>query len=180
MTTKETSSLILMGLLQMGLLQDKTASMQAEIQQAMPVWDSEEALKILQELDEERLASCLSSDAPESEIGISTITAMFEALSFHRLLDDAEVNNALESALFGLSQHHDLALADGGRYPGLYRLLAHDNQKLRLLVNPATIFLCNTTTFASPKTASWSSRRMYTTLGGLQFIPAVSIYYRNL
>ena len=108
------------------------------MQQELPIWDSEAALEVLQEMDEERSAACLSSTAssPESEIGISTITAMFEALSFHRLLDDAEVNKALELALLGLSQHHDLALADGGRYPGLYRLLAHDNQKLRLLVLP--------------------------------------------
>ena len=110
------------------------------MQQELAVWESEVALKVLQEMDEERVASCLSStaDTPETEIGISTITAMFEALSFHRLLDDTEVNKALESALLGLSQHHDLALADGGRYPGLYRLLAHDNQKLRLLVCPTT------------------------------------------
>ncbi len=96
----------------------------------------EAALEFLREVDEERLASSLSSAAarPEADISVETITALFEALSFHTLLDDVEVNRALESALLRLSQHHDLALADGGRYPGLYRLLAHDNQKLRLLV----------------------------------------------
>ena len=99
--------------------------------------EGERALEVLQANDEERVASSLSTAAgsPESEISISTITALFEALSFHTLLDDADVNKTLELALLMLSQHHDLALADGGRYPGLYRLLAHDNQKLRLLVS---------------------------------------------
>lgn len=99
--------------------------------------ESERALEVLRANDEGRVASSLSTAAgsPESEISISTITALFEALSFHTLLDDADVNKTLELALLTLSQHHDLALADGGRYPGLYRLLAHDNQKLRLLVS---------------------------------------------
>lgn len=94
------------------------------------------ALRVLQAMDEERITQALTLAAqdPAAEIGTETITALFEALSFHTLLDDAGVNSALEDALLAMSQHHDLALADGGRYPGLYRLLAHTNQKLRILV----------------------------------------------
>ena len=57
-----------------------------------------------------------------------------QALSFESLMDDAAVMAALEAALLALNDSHDLALAEGGRYPGIYRLMAHGNPKLRALV----------------------------------------------
>ena len=107
--------------------------------QGLPEHEANQAGQHLQTMDESRVASALqlAGENPEAEIGSSTITALFEVLSFHTLLDDAEVNAATEAMLLGVSQHHDLALSEGGRYPGLYRLLAHHNQQLRLLVNPS-------------------------------------------
>lgn len=62
------------------------------------------------------------------------ITALFEVLSFPGLLDDLKVNQALESALLHLKQSHELALTDGGRYQGLYRLMAHPSPQIRAMV----------------------------------------------
>ena len=79
-----------------------------------------------------------AAQSPASDIGPDTVTVLFEVLSFQTLLDDAGVSIAADMALLALSQHHDLALSEGGRYPGLYRLLAHDNQKLRSMVRMQT------------------------------------------
>ena len=40
----------------------------------------------------------------------------------------------LEKTLLTLSKTHDMALAEGGRYPGLYLLSGHPNPAVRLLV----------------------------------------------
>ena len=124
------------------LLRGKTAdqakqNVQEKLKEEDILRGSDVSSTVFQLLDEERIATSLSKavEHPGGEISDETVTALFEALSFHTLLDDAAVNAAVEQALLGLSEHHDLALAEGGRYPGLYRLLAHDNQKLRLLVS---------------------------------------------
>ena len=104
------------------------------------MFSDEHADKVLLELrqsDEERLSAALQSAAQNaaSNIGPEAITALFEVLSFEALMDDAAVMAALETALLNLSEHHDLALSEGGRYPGIYRLLAHSSQPVRSLVS---------------------------------------------
>lgn len=49
-------------------------------------------------------------------------------------MDDMRVNKSLESALLHLKQSHELALTDGGRYQGLYRLMAHPGPQIRAMV----------------------------------------------
>ena len=51
------------------------------------------------------------------------------------MLDDAAVAAALESALLHLAPKLDLDLASGGRYPGLYQLMAHRSPEIRSLVS---------------------------------------------
>lgn len=63
------------------------------------------------------------------------ITALFEVLSFPALMDSLKVNQALEAALLHLKQSHELALTDGGRYQGLYRLMAHPSPQIRAMVS---------------------------------------------
>ena len=63
------------------------------------------------------------------------ITALFEVLSFPALMDDLKINQALEAALLHLKQSHELALTDGGRYQGLYRLMAHPSPQIRAMVS---------------------------------------------
>lgn len=63
------------------------------------------------------------------------ITALFEVLSFPTLMDDLKINQALEAALLHLKQSHELALTDGGRYQGLYRLMAHPSPQIRAMVS---------------------------------------------
>lgn len=63
------------------------------------------------------------------------ITALFEVLSFPALMDDLRINQALEAALLHLKQSHELALTDGGRYQGLYRLMAHPSPQIRAMVS---------------------------------------------
>ena len=71
------------------------------------------------------------------------ITALFEVLSFPALMDDLKINQALEAALLHLKQSHELALTDGGRYQGLYRLMAHPSPQIRAMVS----VLCGPITF---------------------------------
>ena len=104
------------------------------------MFSDEHADRVLSELrqsDEERLSAALQAAAQNaaSDIGPEAITALFEVLSFEALMDDAAVMAAVEAALLTLSEHHDLALSEGGRYPGLYRLLAHSSQPVRSLVS---------------------------------------------
>jgi hypothetical protein len=61
-------------------------------------------------------------------------TALLEALSYPDLLDDAAVAASLGDALLALSAAYEMALDDGSRYPGLYRLLASPQPDLRRLV----------------------------------------------
>jgi len=69
----------------------------------------------------------------------SLITALFEVLSFPDLMDDVRVNESLESALLHLKQSHELALTDGGRYQGLYRLMAHPGPQIRAMVGACSM-----------------------------------------
>ena len=66
------------------------------------------------------------------------ITALFEVLSFPSLMNDLGLNQALEAGLLHLRKTHDLALTQGGRYQGLYRLMAHPNPQIRAMVGPST------------------------------------------
>ena len=50
----------------------------------------------------------------------------------------AELTETVQQVLTRLDSTHDLALESGGRYPGLYRLLAHPSPTLRALVGSAT------------------------------------------
>lgn len=99
---------------------------------------SDRALLELQKWDEERITNALKNAhaRPKAEIGTEAVTALFEALSFDGLLDDDEVMSEMEQALLKLSTYHDLALTEGGRYPGVYKLLAHETPSLRALVLP--------------------------------------------
>lgn len=96
------------------------------------------ALAELKRRDEERVAAALreaAAAAGSPEIAPEAVSALFEVLSFQELLDDADVCATVETALLALSKEHDLALTEGGRYPGLYRLLAHSSPELRSLVS---------------------------------------------
>ena len=62
------------------------------------------------------------------------VAALFEVLGFDELLEDAGVHVALVEALLRLEPVQQLDLASGGRYPGLYRLLAHHSSAIRYLV----------------------------------------------
>ena len=81
------------------------------------------------------MEASLTAAAAAAEVGEEAITVLFEALSFEWLLEDAGVMSAAEAAILALSEHHDLALSEGGRYPGIYRLLAHSNQEIRTMVS---------------------------------------------
>ena len=98
---------------------------------------SQAAIDHMQVLDEQRVSAAIrkAHAKPESDIEAEAVTVLFETLSFADLLDDAEVINEMEQALLKLSKHHDLALTEGGRYPGVYKLLAHHNASLRALVS---------------------------------------------
>lgn len=61
---------------------------------------------------------------------------LFEVLSYEEVLEDSEVMRHLESALLQLAHTHELGLSEGGRYPGIYHLMAHSNPLLRSLVPP--------------------------------------------
>lgn len=74
----------------------------------------------------------------QAELPPEVVCGLFEALSFEVLLEDAGVAAALEAALARLAPSHELQLAQGGRYPGLYRLLAHPNSAIRSIVGPLT------------------------------------------
>ncbi|KAL0017843.1 hypothetical protein WJX77_008034 [Trebouxia sp. C0004] len=93
----------------------------------------------LQLLDANRLHDVLSqamSVQSGDTLPGSLITALFEVLSFPNLMDNVRVNESLESALLHLKQSHELALTDGGRYQGLYRLMAHPSPQIRAMVHP--------------------------------------------
>ena len=98
---------------------------------------SDPALQSLQSKDEARITAAIqrAHADPKAEIGSEAVTALFEALSYEALLDDQEVVSEMEKAFMRLSAHHDLALTEGGRYPGVYKLLAHKNSGLRSLVS---------------------------------------------
>lgn len=72
----------------------------------------------------------------DEDVPATGINALYEVLSHSDLLDDAEVTAAAATALVCLSRAFDLPLDGGGRYPGLYRLLAHSKPELHSLVRP--------------------------------------------
>lgn len=111
---------------------------QAELRQALPEDIAAKSLKQLQWRNEQRVAQSLQAVAAAAEDAETTqaaVTPLFEALSFESLLDDAEVMAATETAILVLNDRHDLVLEDGGRYPGVYKLLGHGNQQLRARVS---------------------------------------------
>ena len=76
---------------------------------------------------------------PDAELPAAVVCALFEVLGFDELLEDAGVLGSLEGALLRLAPAHELDLASGGRYPGLYRLLGHHSADLRAMVR---LLLC--------------------------------------
>lgn len=81
------------------------------------------------------------------------ITALFEVLSFPSLMNDLGLNQALEAGLLHLRKTHDLALTQGGRYRGLYRLMAHPNPQIRAMVSPSTSLVYRNCSVAGLTTA---------------------------
>ena len=82
-------------------------------------------------------SNCISLHAGDDEdVPVAGINALYEVLSHSELLNDAEVTAAAATALVCLSRAFDLPLDGGGRYPGLYRLLAHSTPELHSLVRP--------------------------------------------
>ena len=77
----------------------------------------------------------LAAGPEDSELPVAVIIGLFEALSYGEMLDDAAVAAALESALLHLAPKLDLDLASGGRYPGLYQLMAHRSPEIRSQVS---------------------------------------------
>ena len=72
----------------------------------------------------------------DSDLPPAVINGLFEALSYGEMLDDAGTAAALEAAVLHLAPKLDLDLASGGRYPGLYQLMAHRSPEMRSLVGP--------------------------------------------
>ena len=72
----------------------------------------------------------------DSDLPPAVINGLFEALSYWEMLDDAGTAAALEAAVLHLAPKLDLDLASGGRYPGLYQLMAHRSPEMRSLVSP--------------------------------------------
>ena len=73
---------------------------------------------------------------PDEDVPAAGMNALYEVLSYADLLDDAQVAAEAANVLVELSGVFDLPLDGGGRYPGLYRLLAHGNPELHALVRP--------------------------------------------
>ena len=73
--------------------------------------------------------------AEDDDLPPQLLYGLFEALSYDELLEDAGVAAALEAALTHVNDTHDLQLSNGGRYTGLYRLLAHSSKEFRELVS---------------------------------------------
>lgn len=96
-------------------------------------------LDVMRRRDAERLAASLGRTKREVKDGdgitAAVTTALFEALSYPHLLEDAEVMAGLVDTLLHIQQWCDLELAAGGRYPGLYILSAHANPAVRALVS---------------------------------------------
>ena len=81
------------------------------------------------------MALLIAKPCAGDTLPLALITALFEVLSFPALMDDLKINQALEAALLHLKQSHELALTDGGRYQGLYRLMAHPSPQIRAMVS---------------------------------------------
>ncbi|KAL6761197.1 hypothetical protein V8C86DRAFT_3131748, partial [Haematococcus lacustris] len=109
---------------------------------------SERALLGMATLDRQRLSSWLSQPLPaalqaqpaaeagseEAEVPMQVLLGLWEALQFHELLDDPLICNPLEVVLLALDGSGALQLpTEGGKYPGLYKLLTHSSAQLRCL-----------------------------------------------
>lgn len=96
-------------------------------------------LDIIRALDEERVAGQMkdllakfdANSLDPNEDSASVICVMFEVLMFPLLLEDAEINDILKPFLIHVEESHDLSLASGQRYPGVYSLLCHADQGVR-------------------------------------------------
>ncbi|KAG6555775.1 hypothetical protein Mapa_003016 [Marchantia paleacea] len=96
-------------------------------------------LDIIRALDEERVAGQMkellakfdTNSLDPNEDSASVICVMFEVLMFPLLLEDAEINDILKPFLIHVEESHDLSLASGQRYPGVYSLLCHADQGVR-------------------------------------------------
>ncbi|KAL3682269.1 hypothetical protein R1sor_000291 [Riccia sorocarpa] len=96
-------------------------------------------LDILRALDEERVAGQMkdllrkfeanSLDPNEDSAGV--ICVVFEVLMFPSLQEDAEISELMKPFLLHVEETHDLSLASGQRYPGVYSLLCHADQGVR-------------------------------------------------
>ena len=80
------------------------------------------------------LSGAEDSDDDDAVIPAALNTALVEALCYPDLMDDAVVAASLGDALLALTAAYEMALDDGTRYPGLYRLLASPRPQLRELV----------------------------------------------
>ena len=106
----------------------------------------------------------------ETELPPQVVCGLFEVLSFEALLEDAGIATALEAALLQLAPSHELQLAQGGRYPGLYRLLAYPNSAIRSIVSQPSLLEA----FVAALLISSSTDTI------LQSIPAVSTKRNHL
>lgn len=96
-------------------------------------------LDIIRALDEERVAQHIkellhkfnTDTLDPKEDSQEVICVMFEVLMFPSLLDDAQVNETIGPFLLHVEETHDLTLAKGQRYPGVYSLLLHRDQGVR-------------------------------------------------
>ncbi|KAG0553297.1 hypothetical protein KC19_12G000100 [Ceratodon purpureus] len=99
----------------------------------------EPLLTVLQVLDEDRVATHLQTlmnivreeKFDSRKHTMEVITVLFEVLMFPSLLEDAEVSERFAPFLLYVEETHDLALAKGPQYPGVYTLLVHSDQQVR-------------------------------------------------
>ncbi|KAJ7567512.1 hypothetical protein O6H91_02G151200 [Diphasiastrum complanatum] len=110
-------------------------------------------LDVLQMLDNERVAghmfdilqrvklSAFNPGTDSSEV----ICVMYEVLTFSSFLEDVAVSEVFTPFLQYVHATHDVSLAGGQRYPGLYTLFFHSNQDVRrislALANPLGFFI---------------------------------------
>ncbi|CAM6095945.1 unnamed protein product [Calypogeia fissa] len=103
-------------------------------------------LDIVRALDEERVAGHIKElvhkfnmdTLDPKEDSRAVISVMFEVLMYPFLLDDAEINDTVGLFLLHVEETHDLSLAAGQRYPGVYSLLLHKDQGVRRIAGKLT------------------------------------------
>lgn len=103
--------------------------------------DWEKLMQVLRREEAERVVAGLRSTFSVNQgdpLPEKVTCALYEVFSYPELLEDQEVMTSLATTLLHLAQDYDIRdLAEGGRYGGLYAMLAHPEARVRSLVTPS-------------------------------------------